>query len=220
MLSDCDRRLRVQFCKRHLNTPSSFWTSRISFYLDCVSFHHKLNPCQSARAPRRRAWMKKSEALKITGTGKHEGVTGRVVHFVVAIGFGIGLVICEAYDKLDGAFFAAFIKRVFPQAFLLCQSSSTSTGRLFLQDNDPSQTSKRALQAMKAINTAHLIIPPRSPDLNPIENIFACVLESVRPCDFFLSLDPQKNEYVMRPPPWNRGGLGRPSGRSERSERR
>ena len=42
-------------------------------------------------------------------------------------------------------------------------------------DNDPSQTSKVALLALRAIECNLHRIPPRSPDLNPIENIFHIV---------------------------------------------
>ena len=42
-------------------------------------------------------------------------------------------------------------------------------------DNDPSRTSKVALLALRDIECNLHRIPPRSPDLNPIENIFHIV---------------------------------------------
>lgn len=39
-------------------------------------------------------------------------------------------------------------------------------------DNDPSQTSKVAKKALEEIEAEMHVIPARSPDLNPIENIF------------------------------------------------
>ena len=39
-------------------------------------------------------------------------------------------------------------------------------------DNDPSQTSKVARKAMEKIEAEFHKIPARSPDLNPIENLF------------------------------------------------
>ena len=39
-------------------------------------------------------------------------------------------------------------------------------------DNDPSQNSGAACQAMEEVEAERHKIPPRSPDLNPIENIF------------------------------------------------
>ena len=42
-------------------------------------------------------------------------------------------------------------------------------------DNDPSQTSKVAMAAIKSIEANLLRIPVRSPDLNPIDNVFHLV---------------------------------------------
>ena len=42
-------------------------------------------------------------------------------------------------------------------------------------DNDPSQTSKVAKNVLKDIECKLLRIPPRSPDINPIKNIFHIV---------------------------------------------
>jgi hypothetical protein len=83
----------------------------------------------------------------------------------------VGVVLCKRYEKLSGKFFAKFIRENLPQAFLL----SKKPRRLFLQDNDPSQTSLVARRAMRAIGAEQFYIPPRSPDLNPIENLFHLV---------------------------------------------
>ena len=48
-------------------------------------------------------------------------------------------------------------------------------GRLFVMDNDPSQTSRAAKLALEDIEGSFHEIPPQSPDLNPIENIFHLV---------------------------------------------
>ena len=47
-------------------------------------------------------------------------------------------------------------------------------------DNDPSQTSRLDLQAMEETGVHFLSIPPRSPDLNPIKNIFHLVRVALR----------------------------------------
>ena len=45
--------------------------------------------------------------------------------------------------------------------------------RLWLQDEDPSQNSTASRRmAMKSIRAKLLSIPPRSPDINPIKNLF------------------------------------------------
>lgn len=59
----------------------------------------------------------------------------------------------------------AFITEHFPGMFA---NSSNPKGKLFLQDWDPSQNSKAAIDAMDSINCRVFKIQPRSPDLNPI----------------------------------------------------
>ena len=47
-------------------------------------------------------------------------------------------------------------------------------------DNDPSQQSAAAKDALHKIGADLVEIPPRSPDLNPIENIFHNIKNSLR----------------------------------------
>jgi transposase len=42
----------------------------------------------------------------------------------------------------------------------------------FLQDGDPSQNSRIAMKALESVKAKLFAIPPRSPVLNPIENVF------------------------------------------------
>ena len=46
-------------------------------------------------------------------------------------------------------------------------------------DNDPSQTSKVARKAIEKIEAEFHKIPARSPDLNPIENLFHLVKKNL-----------------------------------------
>jgi len=82
-------------------------------------------------------------------------------------------VLAQKYRKLNGNKFAKFIKRYFPR---LCTAGS----RLFLQDGDPSQNSAPANQALQTLNIDKLLIPPRSPDMNPIENVFHLLNQQLR----------------------------------------
>ena len=50
----------------------------------------------------------------------------------------------------------------------------------FVQDGDPSQNSKLAKQAMARVKANVFAIPARSPDLNPIENVFHLVNRELR----------------------------------------
>jgi hypothetical protein len=87
---------------------------------------------------------------------------------MVAISYDKGVVICKAYDKLDGRYFANFIDENFESMF---GTADKSLKRLWLQDGYPSQNSAMARAAMDRANCELLKIPPRSHDLNPIENI-------------------------------------------------
>ena len=59
----------------------------------------------------------------------------------------------------------------FPDAF---KSSANPRGMLFLQDGDPTQNSKKA-KAAYDVGCRMFSIPARSPDINPIENVFNIV---------------------------------------------
>ena len=83
------------------------------------------------------------------------------------------MVLCEQYHgKLNGQSFANFVRELFPGLF---HNSSNPKGKLFLQDGDPSQNSKKAKEAIHGMGAHKFSIPPRSPDMNPIENIFHLV---------------------------------------------
>ena len=176
LLTKKDLKLRLAFArkvKRKLNP--NFWKSGIAFYLDGVGFTHKYNPADQARAQKTMVWRRANEGLKsnCTAKGSHEGTGGKVVHFIAAIAYRKGFVLCQEYHgKLNGESFANFIREHFPRLF---SASSNPKGKIFLQDGDPSQNSKKAKDAMDDVTARKFSIPPRSPDINPIENIFHLV---------------------------------------------
>ena len=90
--------------------------------------------------------------------------------FMVAIAYGKGVIGCHQYEgQIDGEKFSQMVKDKFPALF---QNSANSITPLFLQDGDPSQNSKTARDAWEGMNYSMFSIPARSPDLNPIENVF------------------------------------------------
>lgn len=82
-----------------------------------------------------------------------------------------------SYEKLNGAQFAKFIDDNFEQMFV---DADKGAKRLWIQDGDPSQNSALANAAMKRVHCELIKIPARSPDLNPIENIFKLVSDQLR----------------------------------------
>ena len=177
ILSDNDKKVRLQFArnmKHKMNRNPDFWKNEISFYLDGVSFVHKYNPKSGAASNRARVWRKREEGLKVTGKGRKDLAGGRRLHVLVAIAYGKGVILKVPYEKMTGEFFAAFIREHFNLTF--AKAGPKADGRrLFVMDNDPSQTSRIAKLALEEIEGSFHEIPPRSPDLNPIENIFHLV---------------------------------------------
>ena len=172
ILTEKDQYKRLQFARKvKTNYPYSLWTEKIAFYLDGVSFVHKYNPADQARAPKARIWRKKHEGLALgcTSKGSHCGSGGRVAKFMVAISYREGVFLCEQYDRLNGSYFKELIQRKFPNMF---KKANKGTSRLWVQDGDPSQNSALARSTWLKIRAKLLTIPPRSPDINPIENIF------------------------------------------------
>jgi len=176
LLKKKDLRKRYLFAKKVVRiTNIDIWTKGISFYLDGVGFQHKYNPLDEARSTKAMAWRRRDEGLDplCTAKGSHVGSGGRVAHFIVAIAHGKGVILCEQYfGRLNGEKFAQFIRDHFENTFAV---SANTTGRLFLQDGCPTQNSKKAREAWYEIGAKKFSIPPRSPDMNPIENVFNVV---------------------------------------------
>ena len=73
---------------------------------------------------------------------------------------------------MNGAYYASLVRRNFPAAL---KKSCNPKARRILVDGDPSQNSKLAKDAIGRIGGKRFLIPARSPDLNPIENLFHLV---------------------------------------------
>ena len=181
-LTEDDLKVRLNYARliKRKKLPESFWEEGIAFYLYGLSFVHKTNPCAHAKSVRTRTWRMINEGLSIncTGKGKKEGTGGSVTKFMVAIAFGKGVIEVHQYTgPINGEKFSDIVHSKFNKMF---QNSANPTGRYFVQDNDPSQNSNLAKEALVHVN-AHLFkIPPRSPDLNPIENIFHLAAKKIR----------------------------------------
>ena len=169
MLSKKNLTIRKKFAAKVTKMPKhDFWTKGISFYLDGVGFVHKVNPKDEARSTKTMLWRKPGEGLSqmCRSKGKKEGSGGHVANFVVAVGYNKGVICCEQYlGNMNEQLFADFIRENFPQMF---EHSANPKWKLFLQDGDPNQNSKKAHSAMDQVGCKLFSIPPRSPDINPI----------------------------------------------------
>ena len=70
----------------------------------------------------------------------------QINRLVVAITFNIGIILCQQYfGKISGEMFANFIHKHFKEAF---EKSNNPKNKPFLQDGDPSQSSRKTNNAM------------------------------------------------------------------------
>ena len=180
LLSSKDLKKRLKFAKkmRRLKLGHEFWTKGISFYLDATGFIYKVNPMDQARAPNSKEWRLITEGTKpgCTSKGKKEG--NRQAKFMVGMSYRNGIVLCRQYfERLNGASMAKLVRYHFPLAFSL---SVNPKSKRILQDGCPVQNSKKAKRAMERLGTHLFCIPARSPDINPIENLFNQVGQQLR----------------------------------------
>ena len=152
------------------NFYPNIWQEKVAFYLDGKRFQHKTNPKDQARAPRSREWRRKNEGPKkdCTAKNKNLGSGCKMAHFIVAIAYNND-VICEQYEKMNGKYFADFLRRNFVFMFSVCGKMIDKT---LMQDEDTSQNSALAGREWGKCGATLLKIPPRSPEINPIENFF------------------------------------------------
>ena len=95
---------------------------------------------------------------------------GRVLKLFVAFRYNKGVIACHPYEKLDGQFIENFVKANSASFF---RKADKGLSRLFL--GDPSQNSAGVKKTLTKLIAELLSIPLRSPDLNPIENLFHSV---------------------------------------------
>ena len=195
ILLERDFRERLRFARKVKRTYcNDFFMNDICFYLDGVSFYHKYNPLDDARAPKGKIWRKRKEGLSVTAKGTHVGSGGRVVKMIVAISYGKGVIYCEQYEKLDGNYYADFIRRNFRNMF----QKSGKCSKLFVQGNCPILNCPKARKALKEVGGELFPIPKRSGDLNPIENVFNAAKEELRTQAVRLNLTYESFEAFAR----------------------
>ena len=95
-------------------------------------------------------------------------MAGRTVTFFVGISYGQGVVYCERLDeRINAHSLTRLVETTFPETF-----DRVGKGREFLMDNCPSQSSRMVTTALENMGAEKIPIPARSPDCNPIENMF------------------------------------------------
>ena len=179
ILTEEDLKLRRDFAKSRLKEcPPDYWSRHVAFYLDGVSFIYKGNPMSDAKKPKGRVWRKKGEGLTVTTKGSKDLAGGKRLHLIVVIAYGKGVILAEPYEKMSADFFSCFVRRNFPTLFEIAGKGEHDR-KIFVMDNDPSQTSAKAMRTVADMGYTMQKIPARSPDLNPIENVFHLVRKRI-----------------------------------------
>lgn len=102
-----------------------------------------------------------------------------MANYFVGISHGAGVVICQQCTwTVTGERIADLLKKHFPDVFKIC--GVPVRGSMFLQDGNTRQNNKVARLAWQGLGCEMFAIPARSPDLNPIENVFHLVRKQLR----------------------------------------
>jgi len=168
ILSSEDKKTRLRYAKelkRKFGTSQDqldYWKSIM--YIDVVGFQYKRNPYELATTPKARSWRRKNESLAVTRKGSKEGV--ETAKYLVGITYDKGVTcINEVPGNMKGAYFAQMI-------YVNTLRPGLTEHKRVLQDNDKVQNSIIAKKKFKLRNITLEKIPPRSPDVNIIENLF------------------------------------------------
>lgn len=179
MLMTSDLKKRYRFARKmKKNYRRDVWSKEITFYLDAKSFVYKRNPFSCVKNPKGRIWRTKKQGQEkgCTAKGSKTGTGGRNVHLLVCISHGHGVCAVQKYEKMNGKYFTSYVKRKFPVLF---QHFNKTRDKLWIQDGDPSQNCKSARAAWTSLGAKLINIPPRSPDVNPIENVFHLAVKAL-----------------------------------------
>ena len=150
-----NRPKRFEFARRCLRNRDTFsnviWSDECSVQLD----HHT-----------RKSFQKKNTPAILKGKPKHP----YKVHVWAGISKRGATSVVIFTGNMDATFYCNEIVRKWLKPFLL---RVFPEGHRFQQDNDPKHTSKLAIQTFKDLKITWWKTPAESPDINPIENLWA-----------------------------------------------
>ena len=107
--------------------------------------------------------------------------------------YGAGVVMWVLTRRMSGEYFEELVEIEIKSAL---QNSGKTCNRI-LQDGDPSKNSRRACDAMDRQNIKLFTIPPRSPDINPIKNLFNQLRRTIKYDSLTKQLHQSKEEFMI-----------------------
>ena len=161
-ISKINKIKRLKFARKHINKPVEFW--RRVLWTDESKFE------LFNKKRRERVWRKDNEGLQerhLQATMKHGG--GNVMVWGCFSWAGIGNLV-RIIGIMTADVYIDILKENLTESLRKC-----GLGRnfVFQQDNDPKHTAKKTKSYFRSRRIKPIEWPPQSPDLNPIENLWA-----------------------------------------------
>ncbi|KAK4516069.1 uncharacterized protein ATC70_011030 [Mucor velutinosus] len=168
LLSDASVKKRLAWCKQHKDWTVDDW-KRVSW-----TDETKINRFNSDG--RQWAWIRSGEQLQnhyvVKLTVKHGG--GSIMFWSAITYAGVGWM-CKINGNMDKALYKEILQDKLEQtiAFSVEKLGFSREQVIFQQDNDPKHTSNLVKDYLQEQSYQVMEWPPQSPDLNPIENMWA-----------------------------------------------